>query len=845
MKFCFSFLFLILFSIISNAQGVKGFIVNAKGEALPYVSIYAQPIKKGANSNVDGSFLLNLPAGEYLIQVSSIDYKPASIKVTIAKDWVELKVVLEEQSYQLAEVKVRTQGIDPAVYIMRKAISAAPYYRRQILRYTAKVYIKGTGSIDHVPKLMRGMVEESTQMEVGKTYVTESVNDVLFMQPSTYKEKVLSMQSTMPLKDGPEPMRMVRGSVYNTDYTGIISPLSPQAFSVYNFILEGSFYENGREINKIRIEPKRKGSDVYSGYVYVIEKLWCLHSCILNTASNGVNSSVKITFQQLVNQPLVWVPITYDLSFKGHFLGIKGAFRYLGSVSNYKVTLNPNVNHEWLKETKPAATLVQPKTKNQVKIETLMAKEELNKREMLNLASRMKRESEKLASQAKLVYDSTELVIDSLALYKDSAYWQENRPVPLMETEINSYVLNDSLQKLPKDTLTKKVNKKENFQLFAFLLQGDSAQFSKTYLAFGSPLKGLTVNAINGIFVRTYLSLGFNTVAKPWRLVQTFHLPLFRPLVQTKTDFFYTFHPKKFGQLHLSAGAMLQDFNPHGISIYEDMFQLLALGQNYSRWYLSEFAEGVFKHELINGLNLKLRLGYYHRYGLENQQYFRQREGEFGFEANQLPANETMPTHDSYQMGLGFSYRPFQAYRFKQNKKEYLKSKWPLMQINYAVGTGARLQFQKLDFQILQQVSPLHWVEVFYKLQAGYFINNQGLMQPDRQYFAGNLSALTNGNNKERFQDLPYYLHAANDRYLAFHGNFSFKRLLLKRLPYLNLTSFREALYVNALQSDARPLFYEVGYRVSELFGFLSVGLNQTFEAQRPNRLSLRINFNF
>ena len=373
----FVFLYLILACWV-NAQGVKGVVTNAKGEPIPYVSIYAQTAKSGSNSNVDGSFLLNLSAGTYDINFSSIDYKPKFLRVVVSDKFLDLKVVLEEQSYQLNEVKVQVKDIDPAVYIMRKAIGAAPYYKRQILKYSAKIYIKGSGSIDYVPKMMKGMVEESTEMQVGKTYVTESFNEVAFFQPNTYREKVISMQSTMPFKEGPEPMRMVRGSIYNTDYTGVISPLSSQAFSVYNFYLEGSFYENGREVNKIRIEPKRKGSDLYTGFLYVIEKLWCLHSCVLNNVSNGVNSSVKITFKQLAEQPLVWLPNTYDLSFKGNFLGIKGGFRYLGAVSNYKVTLNPNLNHDWLQlatkemlEVQITQKPSQLKSKNQTNNKTL------------------------------------------------------------------------------------------------------------------------------------------------------------------------------------------------------------------------------------------------------------------------------------------------------------------------------------------------------------------------------------------------------------------------------------------------------------------------------------------
>jgi hypothetical protein len=63
-------------------------------------------------------------------------------------------------------------------------------------------------------------------------------------------------------------------------------------------------------------------------------------------------------------------------------------------------------------------------------------------------------------------------------------------------------------------------------------------------------------------------------------------------------------------------------------------------------------------------------------------------------------------------------------------------------------------------------------------------------------------------------------------------------------LPYLNLSNFKEALYFNVLKSDTLPLFFEAGYRVTELSRFFSFGLNQTFNEGKPQNLTFRININ-
>jgi hypothetical protein len=237
---------------------------------------------------------------------------------------------------------------------MRKAIGAAPYYYRQVLTYQAKVYVKGTGKIDESPRILKPAIK-SIGLAVGKSYLTESINELQFLQPATYKEKVLSISSTMPNSGAPKPMRMVRGSWYSNKNNEIVSPLSPQAFSVYNFTLSGSFYENGVEINKIRVEPKRKGNDVFKGDIYIIDGLWCIHSLWLTRQEQGMQIITKTRFQAVPNYPFVWLPISYDFTAEGDYLGVKGSYRYFVSIKDYQIKLNPNLDHSWVKKNSPTS----------------------------------------------------------------------------------------------------------------------------------------------------------------------------------------------------------------------------------------------------------------------------------------------------------------------------------------------------------------------------------------------------------------------------------------------------------------------------------------------------------
>ena len=81
--------FLFLFaSILANAQTftLKGKVVNENNEPLPGATILVKEPKKGTSTDFDGKFNVNLPKGNYTIQVSFIGYKTASKAITLTKN---------------------------------------------------------------------------------------------------------------------------------------------------------------------------------------------------------------------------------------------------------------------------------------------------------------------------------------------------------------------------------------------------------------------------------------------------------------------------------------------------------------------------------------------------------------------------------------------------------------------------------------------------------------------------------------------------------------------------------------------------------------------------------------
>lgn len=862
------FILLFLFPLLSFAQqGVKGIVTDAKNAPVGFVTIYNKEFKKATNSNEDGTFELVLPPGEHTVYFQCVGYQTYTARVSVSTGFSTLSVALTNQTYNLKEVSISSGRTNPAIWIMRKAIAAAPYYRRQVLMYTSKVYIKGSGKLDNIPFLFEKSLKKDGIVE-GKTIIQESINEVSFTQPNTYKEKAISVKSSLPFEGAPRPMEMARGSMYTASSEGVVSPFSPQAFSVYNFTLEGSFYEDGREVNKIKVTPKRKGQDVYSGYLYIMEGLWCLHSTDLTNSSSNFTARIVTSFRPVSGYDYVWMPVTYDIQISGGLLGFSGSFRYLASVSNYKITLNPNLNHKWVqqqtkeppvqplvKEETTAAKPEKPKTKRQQDIETLLVKEQLTKMEMLKLASKMKQESEDKEQRTLQVDgDSSTMEVDSLAASRDSVFWRENRTVPLMESEHISYQESDTATQHKKGMTKDSVTKKGGFDVMDIVLGKRYKFYDKKYYFDWSgigPDGGVFVNTVDGWGAEVQWKLGNQRKdKKEWQFTNRLRFPFERTCVNSFVKLDYRYAPLTKGKVSVEAGTYIQDFNATGgpTNLVSTMMLILG-GRNFPKLYQQEYIKLNHEKELINGLLWEVHAGYYHRYVLTNITRYANKESDGKITSNEPVTGYVMPTHTAAILTNTFTYTPRQRYRIDRGIKQYVQGNLPTFQVALTNGISGLLNsttdFGKINLSVTERLKLLHWLSVKTRLTHGFFLYNNRTYFPDYSQFNGNRSPLFTGDPLYMFRQLDYYRYATTNGYTTLHAEFDFKRLVLKRLPIINMTGIREVIFYNGLQVQSQSPYQELGYGLEALGGLVRADVFAGYTGNRYSNWGVRLILNF
>ena len=200
---------------------------------------------------------LKLPEGKRKVLFQCLGYQTQTAEPIVGKGFLEVNVRLEMQEYQIPEIKVMASGEDPAYYIMRRAIAMAPYYQKQVSKYSCKVYLKGSGNFEKIPFLLEKQMKKEGLKE-NQPFVMETVSEIDFELPDRLNQKVLAMRSSGK-QNNTSPMGMITNNLYDAEKYGVVSPVGKNALKVYNFILAGVFQDQGSDHKQNHRDSKDQG----------------------------------------------------------------------------------------------------------------------------------------------------------------------------------------------------------------------------------------------------------------------------------------------------------------------------------------------------------------------------------------------------------------------------------------------------------------------------------------------------------------------------------------------------------------------------------------------------------
>jgi hypothetical protein len=791
-------LFLLLCVRVFNvsAQKIEGTVYDEEGKRLPFASVLIKGTPQGVTANNDGRFSFALPAGNYTVVCMHVGYASQEKTITLASANVTLNFNLSQQKLVLKEIIIKQNEEDPAYEIIRQAIKKRSFYEKQVKAFQAEVYIKGIIKLRKLPEKVLGkkipdedrkdMVLDSSGK--GIIYLSESITKISIQQPDKAKLEVISGRESGGNGFGfnfPALISFYQNNVSvfasSLNPRGFISPIADGALNYYKYKFLGSFFEDGKEINTIKVIPKRSYEPLFSGIINITEGDWRIYSCDLLLTKK---SQLEILDTLEISQ--IHVPVSEDnwriksqvLHFNFNQFGIDAIGDFVDVYSKYN--LDPKF----------------PKN----------------------------------------FFNRVIVKYDTAANKKTKAYWDSIRPVPLAPEEIKDYKIKDSIYEIKKDSSRQNIDslkkKQGKIKLGAVLWTGvDRTHYSKTntYRYEIDPLlRVLEYNTVEGVAINPSFTIG--KYLKKWKTNASFigdfrygfnnnHFNAWAGLAFRTRDL-DTDRKLKRQAFYFAGGKRVSQFFKQGtLDGLGNSIGTLLYGQNDLKIYENYFGKAGVSKQFESGARFLIEGEYEDRIPLNNTTDFILNDKyRYRFTPN-YPVevlSSQFPRHQALLLHAAFSIKPGQKYIEFPNSKIPIGSKYPTFTLDYTKGFknifGSDVDFDKWSLSISDNANLKLAGSIKYKLKFGGFLNSKSLYIQDYQHFYGNVSHIAE-KYVQTFQLAPYYgFSNTSSFYTEFHFEHHLNGLLTNKVPFLkklnwNLVDGTNALYINPSTKYAEVFF--------------------------------------
>ena len=831
------FFLLLFFSLDAAAQKIHGTVFTDKGDLLPYASIIIKGTSTGASANNKAKFSITVTPGTYIVVCQHVGYTRQEKKVVIDKTDEELTFIISEQKLTMNNVVVKTGAEDPAYAIIRQAIKKRPFYNKQVKGFECDLYTKDIVKLRNLPRRILGQkVPDEDRREMGLDssgrgiiYLSESIARIHVQQPDQFKMEVKSSRVSGSGGFGftfPTFISMYENnvSIFNDRLNprGFISPIADGAIGFYKYKFLGSFFEDGKEINSIRVTPRRSFEPLFSGIINISENDWRIHSLdltLVKTAQLEILDTLQITQIHVPVGNDVWRVKNQVLHFNFKQLGIDAIGNFVNVYSNY--TINPAFT---------------PKFFNRVIIK-----------------------------------------YDTAVNKRSKAYWDTIRPVPLEPEEKKDYQVKDSIYELQKDSVRSQasvdsLNKRQGkLKLYNVFWQGiHRTRYSKTNSYswnIESLIKNMEYNTAEGLVLN--VNAGYNHYIKKWKTnlsiqpnirygFSNTHLNAWADIVFRTRDW-ATDKKLRRQSWAFSGGKRVSQFNKDNpISALTNSINTLFFGNNYMKTYENYFGNINFSKRYESGLRFSLNALYEDRMPLDNTTdytLFKKDTGRFtpNYPYDRIPSQFT--PHRAFIVSMDISIKPGQRYIEFPNRKVPVGSKYPTFSLNYTRGIsgllGSDVNFDKWRLTIADNKNFKLAGSMKYKVGLGGFLNRKNVFIQDYQHFNGNETRSNQiggfrvseaSEYVNSFQLASYYANSTISSFYTFgHMEHHFNGLFTNKIPLFNRLGWNMVGGANAFYVDKRNNYTELFVGLENILKIFRVDFVAAYTNGRKGLTGLRI----
>ena len=799
---------ILAFLILPNyliAATLYGKIMDSKGQIIPFASIKVAKLNIGVNSNIKGLYSIQLPRGAYEIICTSIGFKKYEKQISINQNDIELNIILEDQTYELKEVIVQNKAEDPAYQIIREAIRTRDIHAKQLDNYSCQAYIKGQIELNKIPKKFMG---DTVDFEDGDTsssksvFLSETIANYSISKPNTKIEVLSTKVSGNSNAFGLGDASIISFYTNIIDLgegigpRGFISPIADNAIYYYKFKYLGTFYENGKEINRIKVTPKRKQEPLFTGYINIIEGSWEIYNLNLDLLKEQQLQLLDtLSLSQVYNAVEEnWMVKQQTMTFNTKLFGVGIFGSFLKIYDQYELN------------------------------------KQFDKKYFTNVIVKYLDSSNK----------------------KTNSYWDSVRPTPLLDKEKKDYFKKDSLEQLRLnpaylDSLDK-VRNKPNWKKFVLTGYTYEIQKKKSVFSIDPLLSTLPVsyNSVQG----NVASFGIR-YSKALKERAAFSIDPEISYGFGGKKFYgtlgtnYRFNTKQRSTIGLLIGKdALQFNNSNPIGVPNNTLSTIYWGKNHMKLYEASIIKLNYSKEMGNGISTYFEMNYQNRNPLENiKDSIAGRALTPNYPTDITSNNIT--NHKALILTFTLRWTPFSKYMELPESMLSLGSSYPTMNFTLTKSANELLNenhhFTKWKLSINKNFGFKIYGKLNTKVSFGGFINSNNLSPIDYQHYLGN-ETIVASNRMNSFQLMPYYKFSNTANfYTETHFEYHLNGFISNKIPLFKKLKWSFIVGANTLNVNNKPNYYETFISLERIFKVFRVDYVKGYTQNDANRSGIKI----
>ena len=819
---------LLFSSLVASSQKIEGTVKDEEGNILPFASIMVKGTTIGVTSNNLGFFSLSLSPGNYILDCRYVGYASVEKQVNLKNESIKVDFILPLQKLILKEVVIDSRAEDPAYEIIRQAIKMRPFYDDQVDAFTAEAYVKGLVRLKELPASFMGKkIEDSDKNESGLDssgkgiiYLSESVTKVSSQKPDKFKLEVISSRvsgSNGLGFDFPVFVSFYKNNVMlapQLNRRGFISPIADGALNYYSYKFLGTFFEDGQQVNVIRVIPRRSYEPLFSGVINITENDWRIYSCnLLLTKSSQLEiiDSLNISQIHMAVSKDVWRIKNQVLHFSFDQFGIKANGDFLNVYSEYN--LEPAFDQNFF---------------NRVLIK-----------------------------------------YDTAVNKRTREYWDTVRPVPLEPEEIKDYKVKDSILKIRTDSSFQNIDSLRKKQgpvtIKQIFWSGVNHIHYKTvenrFRIQSDPLiKTLQYTTVEGLVINP--SVVISKLVKDWDTRVSFiadvrygfnnrHINPWGGFVFNSNETFDINKKYRNNRFFVAGGKRVsQFFKQSDIDGLGNYIGTLLYGRNDMKIYENYFAKTGFRKQWESSATFLVEAGFEDRIPVNNTTDFILNDKWLKRFTPNYPVeilSEQFTPHQSVAVHASFSFKSGQRYIQFPKYKMAIGSKYPTFTLDYTKGIkdvlGSDVDYDKWKLNISDESNWRMAGSIKYSFNIGGFLNDRSVFAQDYRHYYGNLSHVAKEYVRS-FQNVPYYgFSNTSNFYTELHFEHHANGLLTNKIPFFKKLNWTLVEGVNAIYINPDTKYMEVFAGIENIFKIFRidavVGLRQGFRPVYTYRIGL------